>query len=68
MTGAEIARLLILFGPIALDLIAELTAMWDSKMTVEQTREWVLKRRKSYDEYIAAERAKRLSYENPNNP
>ena len=59
MTGAEIARLLILFGPIALDLIAELTAMWESKLTPEQVREWVMTRRKSYDDYIAAERARR---------
>lgn len=59
MTGAEIFALLIKFGPIAFDWVDELVEIWDKKMTPEEVRAYTKSKRKSYDEYIAAERAKR---------
>jgi hypothetical protein len=61
MSGAEIAGLLIRFGPIALDWIHELSTIWSKQLTPEEVQEFVKGKRKSYDEYIAAERASRAT-------
>jgi hypothetical protein len=59
MTGADIAALLIRFGPIAFDWIEELVKIWTIPMSPEEVVLFVKSKRKSYDEYIAAERASR---------
>lgn len=60
MTGATIAALLIKFGPIAFDYIEELIDIWNKEMTPEEVKAFVKSKRKSYDDYIAAERASRV--------
>lgn len=57
MTGAEIARLLIIFGPPALDWMSDLAEIWGKEMTPAEVRAWCMARRKTYDEYIAAAKA-----------
>lgn len=61
MTGAEIVALLIRFGPIAFDWIEELVGIWNKEMTAEEVRAFVKNKRKSYDDYIANERASRAT-------
>lgn len=59
MTGAQIALMLVKFGPIALSWLEELADIWTKEMTPEELKAFVKSRRKSYDEYIEAERASR---------
>ena len=59
MTGATIAALLIKFGPIAFEWIAELAEIWNKDMTPAEVKAFVTSKRKSYDEYIAQEQARR---------
>ena len=61
MTGAEIAALLIRFGPLGLDLAEKLAAIWSKEMTPQEVATFCQANRKSYDEYIAAERASRTT-------
>jgi len=61
MTGAVIAELLIRLGPIAFDLIEDLVAVWSKEMTPAEVKAFVAEHRKSYDDYIAAERESRQS-------
>lgn len=58
MTGAELARLLLLFGPPALEWAGDLAEIWNKEMTPAEVRAWCLARRKTYDEYIAEARAR----------
>lgn len=55
-----IAELLIKFGPIALDWIEDLAAIWSKQMTAEEVKLFVTSKRKSYDDYITTERARRV--------
>jgi len=59
MTGEQLAILLIRFGPIAFDLAAELSEVWNKSMTPAEVKAFCLSKRKPYDDYIAAERASR---------
>ena len=59
MTGEMIAQLLIRCGPIVLDWIEELVSIWSKQMTPDEVKTFVKGKRKSYDDYIAAERALR---------
>lgn len=61
MTGKDIALLLTKIGPIALDWLVELGIIWNKEMTPEELEAFVKGKRKSYDDYIAAERASRIS-------
>ncbi len=60
MNGAIIAQLLIKFGPIAFSLVEDLVKVWSKDMTPEEVRVFVATHRKSYDDYIAAEKASRM--------
>lgn len=57
MTGAEIAQLLIIFGPRALDLIEKLIATWTKQLTTEEVLAFIKQARKSYDEYVGEDAA-----------
>lgn len=59
MSGAVIAQLLIALGPIALDWLEDLAGIWSKDMTPEEVAAFVKGKRKSYDEYIAAEKIRR---------
>lgn len=59
MTGETIALLLIKFGPIAFDLIEDLVKVWSKDMSPAELQAFVAKHRRTYDQYIAEERAKR---------
>lgn len=61
MKGSDIASLLIRFGPIALDWIIDLVGVWNKEMTPDEVRAFVAGKRKSYDDYIEAERARRAA-------
>jgi hypothetical protein len=61
MSGSDIAVLLIRFGPIAFDLIDDLVGVWEKDLSPAELKEFVLKRRKSVDEYVEAERQARLN-------
>ena len=60
MTGREIVQLLIRLGPIAFDWLLELHAIWNKELTVEELEAFVKSHRKSYDDYIANERSRRI--------
>lgn len=66
MTGAQLTQLLIAFGPIALEWAAELAKVWNTAMTPEEVEAFCKGKRKSYDDYITAEKARRstLTIEN----
>jgi hypothetical protein len=57
MTGAMIAQLIIALGPVALELIPKLIAIWSTQLTVDQVNSLCAVTKKSYDEYIAAAKA-----------
>ena len=58
MTALQIAQLIIILGPPALQLIQELTAVWQKEsLAPEEVAEIVGRAKKSYDEYIAEARA-----------
>lgn len=59
MTGEVIAGLLIKFGPIAFDWIEELSDNWNKSMTPTEVKAFVASKRKSYNDYIEAERNRR---------
>ena len=61
MTGAMIAQLLIQLGPIALEWASDLVDVWSKEMTPDEVKAFVKAHRKSYDDYIAAERATRTT-------
>jgi hypothetical protein len=61
MNGAIIAQLLIKLGPIAFDLAEKLAAIWSKEMTPQEVAAFCQANRKSYDDYIAAERAARTT-------
>lgn len=61
MNAAIIASLLIKFGPIAIDLIQKLAEVWSKpELTPDEVKEICSVARKSYDQYIEEEKAKRL--------
>lgn len=54
MTAAMIAQLVIALGPVALELIPKLVALWQKEeLTVEEVTELCKVARKSYADYIA---------------
>lgn len=56
----EIFQLLLKFGPLAYDMISSLSEIWGKEgMTAEEVQTWCKKAEKPYEDYIAAERAKR---------
>ena len=58
MNAAIIAQLIVQLGPVALDLIPKLTAIWSKpELTVEEVRELCAPAKKSYDDYIVEARA-----------
>ena len=59
MTGAIITELLIKFGPIAFDWLEELHGIWTKEMSADEVKAFVASKRKSYDDYISEERARR---------
>lgn len=59
MTGATIAGLLIQFGPVAFDFLHELASGWKREWTPDEVKAFIESKKKTYDEYIAAERARR---------
>lgn len=59
MSPATIAQLIIVLGPPALELISRLSAVWNKpELTAEEVEALIAPVKKSYDEYIAAARAK----------
>lgn len=59
MTPELIAKLIIALGPVALDLIPKLTAVWTKvDLTVQEVTDLCKVARTSYDEYIAAAKGK----------
>jgi len=61
MTGEQLAILLVRFGPIAFDLASELSDVWGKSMTPAEVKAFCLSKRKSHDDYVAAERASRIT-------
>lgn len=59
MTGATIAALLVKFGPPAINLIQDLVAVWDKDLTPEEVRVIVTNHRKTEEQYVAQELARR---------
>ncbi len=59
MTGETIALLLIRFGPIVFDWLEDLSTIWNKQMTPDEVKAFVKSKRKSYDDYIAEEKANR---------
>ena len=59
MTVAIIVELMAKFGPIALDWLEELHGIWSKEMSAEEVKAFVLSKRKSYDQYLAEEVARR---------
>ncbi len=58
MSAAIITQLIIAIGPVALDLIPKLAALWSApSLTLEQVVGLCEPAKKSYDDYIAAARA-----------
>jgi len=54
MSPALIAQLIIALGPIALELIPKLTAIWSKPaLTLDEVNALCEPAKKSYDEYIA---------------
>lgn len=54
MTAALIAQLIVQLGPVALDLIPKLAAIWSKpELTIEEVTALCATAKKSYDEYIA---------------
>ncbi len=54
MTAATIAQLIIALGPVALQLIPDLAAIWSKPaLTVDEVVAFCGKAKKTYDEYIA---------------
>ena len=60
MTGADIALLFARLGPLALQLLLDLTDVWNKQMTPEELKAFCLKFRKSEEAYVESERARRL--------
>lgn len=60
MTGEIITLLLVKFGPIALDWIADLAKVWTTTMTPEEVETFCLGKRQDYDKYISDERMSRV--------
>lgn len=58
MSAALIAQLIIALGPVALDLIPKLIAIWNKpSLTPEEVTELCSVAKKSYDDYIAEAKA-----------
>jgi len=57
MTGAEIAALLVKFGPPAFKMIEQLVSIWTSQLDPEEVVAFCNEHKKSYDDYIAEARA-----------
>lgn len=53
LTGAVIAQLIIKLGPVALDLIQKLAAVWTKELTPAEVAELCSTAKKSYEDYIA---------------
>ena len=58
MTGAMIAQLIIALGPVALNLIPKLVAIWSTPLTQAQVSVFCDLAQKDYDTYIAEAKAK----------
>ncbi len=58
MTGAELAQLIIMLGPVALDLAPKLAAVWTTNLTPEQVNEYCNYSKKAYETYIAEAKSK----------
>lgn len=65
MTGADIAIMVLRYGPIAFDWIAELADVWTKEMTPEELKTFVVGKRKTYEQYIANEQARRTTVVTP---
>lgn len=61
MNGATIAQLIIALGPPALDLIADLSRVWNQELTPDQVLEICNRSQKSYDQYVAEARARLIA-------
>lgn len=58
MSGPLIAQLIIALGPVALQLIPQLAAIWSKPtLTLEEVNAFCAKAQKSYDDYIAEAKA-----------
>jgi hypothetical protein len=58
VTGAMIAQLIIALGPVALQIIPELSKIWGTTLTPEQVNTYCAMAQKSYDTYLAEAKAK----------
>ena len=57
MTAQLIAQLIIMLGPVALELIPKLTALWQKPvLTPEEVLELCAPAKRSYDDYLAEAR------------
>jgi hypothetical protein len=59
MTGAMIAELILRLGPVALDLVEQLASVWSKEMTPEELIALVKSHRKSAQQYLDEEAARR---------
>ena len=59
MTGADIALLFARIGPLAAQLLLDLVGVWNREMTPEELKAFCLRFRKSEEDYVAAEIARR---------
>lgn len=61
MTGSDIALLFARLGPLAAQLLLDLADVWNKEMTPEELKAFCVKFRKSEEDYVAAERARRTA-------
>jgi hypothetical protein len=57
MTGAEIAQLIIIFGPQAIALIQKLVEVWNKELTPDEVKAICAVAQTTYDQYIAQARS-----------
>lgn len=59
MNAATIAQLIIVLGPVALDLIPKLRAVWDRpELTAQEITDLCAPAKKSHDQYILEARTR----------